>query len=70
MKTAKDIAYQREEYESLMKNKDLLTSFQLSTNLTNLHENVIMIELKLSEDNFEYVDKFEGDVTNQMKKKH
>lgn len=68
MKTAKDIAYQREEYESLMKNKDLLTSFQLSTNLTNLHENVIMIELKLSEDNFEYVDKFEWDVTNPMKK--
>ena len=68
MKAAKDIAYQREEYEFLMKNKDLLTSFQLSTNIANLHENVIMIELKVNEESFEYVDKFEWDVTNPMKK--
>ena len=68
LKVAKEIAHQREEYEFLMKNKELLTSFQLSTNLPNLHENVIMIELKANEENFEYVDKFEWDVTNPMKK--
>lgn len=68
MKVAKEIAYQREEYEFLMKNKDLLTSFQLSTNLANLHENVIMIEIKVNEESFEYADKFEWDVTNPMKK--
>ena len=57
---------QKEEYESLMKNSEILMNFQMTSTNSN-NENVVRIHLNINQDEFQYSDTFEWGMNNMDK---
>ena len=67
LKLAKEIISKIEEYDTIMKNSDILANFQLSSNVSS-NDNIIFINLKINDEDFQYNDSFEWGLTNNTLK--
>lgn len=65
---SKDILTQIEEYETLMKNYDVIMSFQMSSSTNMNNDHVIKINLNVNQDGISYNDTFEWGLENNVRK--